>query len=67
MTIIQQRLSDWSKALRSGDYTQGHGLLKYYSGYVTDDEISHCPWGVACEVYEQHNPGSITWHKKNCS
>ena len=38
----------WVKALRSGDYKQGHGRLR------TDDTF--CCLGVACDLYAQEHP-----------
>lgn len=43
------------EALRSGKYKQGRGMLC--------GELGHCCWGVACEVFLQHEDGL---EKKQC-
>lgn len=37
----------WIEALRSGNYTQGHGFLKYTS---INGIVKYCCLGVLCEV-----------------
>jgi hypothetical protein len=39
----------WTDALRSGEYAQGHGRLKW----IEDGETTHCCLGVACEVFKE--------------
>lgn len=41
-------MKKWVKALRSGKYKQGQGLLKQTTEQNT---ISHCCLGVLCEIY----------------
>jgi hypothetical protein len=38
----------WVKALRSGEFKQGHGVLRYYD---TKNQPEHCCLGVLCELY----------------
>lgn len=45
-TQVRNRVK-WVRALLSGDYAQGHGLLKYKK---FNDEFEYCCLGVACEV-----------------
>jgi hypothetical protein len=40
----------WVKALRSGKYKQGRGLLKQFDKH---GEARHCCLGVLCELYNQ--------------
>jgi hypothetical protein len=38
------------KALRSGDYTQGFGVLKQRMSPTLGGQVVHCCEGVACEI-----------------
>lgn len=43
-------MKKWVKALRSGKYKQGQGLLKQTTAF-TNDKTYHCCLGVLCEIY----------------
>ena len=47
----------WIKALESGKYVQGKGVLK--TG--TTEKPKHCCLGVLCELYMKENPGEAEW------
>lgn len=40
----------WADALRSGEYKQGDGLLRYES----NGQACYCCLGVACDLYQKH-------------
>lgn len=43
-------MKKWVKALRSGKYKQGQGLLKQTT---EQNKASHCCLGVLCEIYNE--------------
>lgn len=43
-------MEKWVKALRSGKYKQGQGLLKQTT---EQNKTSHCCLGVLCEIYNE--------------
>ena len=47
----QEVKAELIEALRSGEYPQGKGGLKYADG-------RHCVHGVLCEVYAKHHPAA---------
>lgn len=47
MTANRENIQKWIDALRSGEYKQGKGRLKYSN---QDGDVKHCCLGVACEV-----------------
>ena len=57
-TIIAENRQEWIDALKSGDYLQGQQRLRQLNG---DGEVEYCPWGVACELYRNHNPEEFQW------
>ena len=58
MTDFAKNRKEWVDALRSGQFETAFHRLKRKGA----DRVYHCPWGVACEIYKQHNPGTVTWH-----
>ena len=46
--FTQKVKNKWIKAMASGEYTQGKGMLKYTDG---DGEVCHCALGVLGELY----------------
>lgn len=44
-------MKKWVKALRSGKYKQGQGLLKQTTAF-TKNKTYHCCLGVLCELYD---------------
>jgi hypothetical protein len=50
--------AQWIAALRSGDYTQGFGVLR--GTRIADGTIGHCCLGVLCNLYVQET-GRGTW------
>ena len=60
MNTVQNR-KEWVRALRSGEYNKGRGALKKKVSSLQGEFISHCPWGVACEVYQESNPTDVHW------
>jgi hypothetical protein len=46
--------AQWVEALRSGEYQQGSGMLKYYDDEI--DEARFCCLGVLCDILG-HEPG----------
>jgi hypothetical protein len=56
----QEIKTQWIAALRSGQYTQGKGMLKQTT---EQGDIRHCCLGVLCELYMQAHPDQATWQE----
>jgi hypothetical protein len=50
----------WVAALRSGEFSQGSGRLRWTGGAGTAPDDSMCCLGVACEVFRRHT-GNGEW------
>lgn len=57
ITAEKERRLEFAEALRSGKYKQCKHVLKR----DTESAITHCVWGVGCEIYHNHNPNTTEW------